>query len=149
MFDSSCFRGKNHFEDDGSQNHLIFQLIDRYFKRIIGVGSGEYIYFSKSKRLSDERINFDTASNYSIYYSSKIRAKFNGNCLNQEKIPYANKTIVNIYMVYEISKNYNISSYPTLENCLFGAVILTKHNDIDEYKYSEYGTGFDKKGLFQ
>ena len=31
---------------------------------------------------------------------------------------------------------YNISSYPTLENCLFGAVSLTKNNDIYIYKYS-------------
>ena len=35
-----------------------------------------------------------------------------------------------------------------LENCLFGAVKLTKHPDIDQYKYSGYGTGFDKTGFF-
>ena len=28
--------------------------------------------------------------------------------------------IVNIYIFYEISKNINISNYPTLENSLFG-----------------------------
>ena len=55
---------------------------------------------------------------------------------------------VNIYIIYKISKNYNISSYPTLENCLFGAVSLTKHVDIDQYKYSGYGIGFDRKGEF-
>ena len=43
------------------------------------------------------------------------------------------------------NKNYNINSYPTLENCLFGAVSLTKNNDIDKYKYSGYGIGFHKK----
>ena len=47
-----------------------------------------------------------------------------------------------------IGKNYNISSYPTLENCLFGAVSLTKNADIDQYKYSGYGTGFDRLGGF-
>ena len=57
-------------------------------------------------------------------------------------------TIVNIYIVYEISKNENISSYPTLENCLFGAVSLTKNADIDKYKYSGYGIGFDRHGEF-
>ena len=51
-----------------------------------------------------------------------------------------------MYIVYEISKNYNISSYPTLENYLFGAVSLTKNADIDRYKYSGYGIGFDRKG---
>ena len=45
---------------------------------------------------------------------------------------------------YKISKNYNVSSYPTLENCLFGGVSLTKHADIDQHKYSGYGTGFDR-----
>ena len=38
----------------------------RYFNRTAGVGSGNYIYFWKSKGLSDERINSNTASNYSI-----------------------------------------------------------------------------------
>ena len=47
-----------------------------------------------------------------------------------------------------MSKNYNISSYPTLENCLFGAVSLTKNVDIDQYKYSGYSIGFDRGGEF-
>ena len=56
--------------------------------------------------------------------------------------------MANIYIVYEISKNYIISSYPALENCLFGAVSLTKHVDIDQNKYSGYGIGFERKGEF-
>ena len=28
---------------------------------------------------------------------------------------------------------------------MFGAVKLTKHINIDEYKYSRYGIGFDRK----
>ena len=56
--------------------------------------------------------------------------------------------IVKIYIVYEISKSINISNYPTLENCLFGAVSLTKNADIDRYKYSGYRTGFDRHGSF-
>ena len=35
-----------------------------------------------------------------------------------------------------------------LENCLFGAVKLTKYVDIDLYKYSGYGIGFDRKRFF-
>ena len=56
--------------------------------------------------------------------------------------------IVNIYIVYEITDNFNVSSYPTLENCLFGAVKLTKNADIDKYGYSGYGIGFDRRGSF-
>ena len=48
-------------------------------------------------------------------------------CLKQDKMTYAYKTIVDVYIVYEINKNYNIASYPTLESFLFGAVSLTKH----------------------
>ena len=103
--------------------------------------------------MSDERINSITASNYSItpelsYHGCKIRVKLNGSCLNQDRATYCHGTIVNIYIVYEISKNYNISSYSTLENCLFGAVSLTKHVDIHQYKYSGHGIGFDRKGEF-
>ena len=31
---------------------------------------------------------------------------------------------------------------------MFGAVNLTKHNHIDEYKYSGFDIGFDRKGTF-
>ena len=56
------------------------------------------------------------------YVSTKIRVKFSESCIKQDKATYNHGTIVNIYIVYEISKNYNISSYKTLENGLFGAV---------------------------
>ena len=34
MFDLSYFIGKSHFEEDGTQNHLLFQPINKYFKVI-------------------------------------------------------------------------------------------------------------------
>ena len=57
-FDSIYFRGKSHFEEDGTQNDLVFQPMYRYFKRVAGVGTGNYIYFWKSKGLSDEILQF-------------------------------------------------------------------------------------------
>ena len=33
-FDSSFFRGKSHFEDDGTQSWLVFEPKQRYFKTI-------------------------------------------------------------------------------------------------------------------
>ena len=74
--------------------------------------------------------------------------EFNGSSLKQDKIMYTHGKVVNIYIAYEISKNNNISHYMTLKNCLFGAVSLTKNADIDRYKYSGYGTGFDRRGNF-
>ena len=35
-----------------------------------------------------------------------------------------------------------------MENCLFRAVRLTKNMDVDEYKYSGYGIGFNEKIKF-
>ena len=55
-FDTTYFSGKSHFEGD-TQNYLVFQPIYRYFRRIISVGSDNYIYFWKSIGLSDERFN--------------------------------------------------------------------------------------------
>ena len=150
-FDADYFRGKSHFEEDGTQNYLVFQLIYRYFRRIVGTGSGIYIYFWKSIGLSDERFNSNTASNNKITpelscYGTKITVEFNGSCLKQDKVTYSHGKIVNIYIVYEINKNYSINTYPTLENCLFEAVSLSKNVDIDKYKYSGYDIGFDRVG---
>ena len=35
-----------------------------------------------------------------------------------------------------------------LKNCLFGAVTLTKNEDIDKYGYSGYGIGFARISSF-
>ena len=40
------------------------------------------------------------------------------------------------------------SDDPTLGNSLFGAAKLLKNADIDKYKYSGYGIGFDASGNF-
>ena len=45
-------------------------------------------------------------------------------------------------------RNFNVSSYETLEKCLFGAVSLAKDADIDKYEYSVYGIEFDGHGSF-
>ena len=56
--------------------------------------------------------------------------------------------IENIYIAYGINTIFDIDSYPTLKDCLFDAVKLTKHPDIDQYKYSGYGIWFARKESF-
>ena len=68
--------------------------------------------------------------------------------MKQDSVTFNHKKVENIYIVYEISKGINISDYSILENCLFGAVTLTKNANIDKHKYSEYGIGFDRYGRF-
>ena len=78
-FDSSYFIGKNHFEEDGNQNYLVFQPIVRYFKVIT---HANYILSCKSKGLSAETIKPSTTSDNSLipelnYYDDfKVRVKF-------------------------------------------------------------------------
>ena len=40
---SSYFIGKSHFEEDGTQNYLVFQPLYWYFKRIASIGNGNCI----------------------------------------------------------------------------------------------------------
>ena len=70
------------------------------------------------------------------YVGTKARVKFNGDRLKEDKISFDHGKIVNIDIVYKIKRSVNMSSYTTPENCLFGAVKLTKYVDVDLYKYS-------------
>ena len=105
------------------------------------------------KKLSAESIKPPTTSDNSLtprlnYYGNKVRVKFTGSCLKQPVISYTHSNIVNIYIVYDLCAFSSHNNDPTLKNCLFGAVTLTKNTDIDKYKYSGYGTGFDKISSF-
>ena len=64
------------------------------------------------------------------------------------KILYPHGKVVHIYIVYELGVSSSHNNYPTLKNCLFGAVTLTENTDIDKYEYSGYGTGFDRGSSF-
>ena len=54
----------------------------------------------------------------------------------------------NVYVVYELGASSSSSSDPTLKNCLFGAVTLTKNSDIEKYGYFGFGIGFDRRSSF-
>ena len=71
--------------------------------------------------------------------------KFSGSCLKQDKITFNHGKTVDIYIAYDLKSNL-INFDSTLQNCLFGAIKLTKNSDID--KYAGYGIGFDSKGTF-
>ena len=61
------------------------------------------------------------------------------------KLSYTHGELVNIYIVYELGASSSHVNDPTLKNCFFGAVTLTKNGDIDKYGYSGYGIGLDRK----
>ena len=64
-FDSSYFIGKSHFDEDGTQNYLIFQPIIRYFK-VNMITNTDYVLSWKSKGLSAECIKLATTSDNSL-----------------------------------------------------------------------------------
>ena len=100
----------------------------------------------QSKGLSNENIDPPTTSlSRSInYVGNKIRVKPTGSWLKQAtKLIYTYAKVVNIHIVYEIGASTSNDNDPTLKNCLFGAVTLTRHADIEKYGHSGYGIEFD------
>ena len=150
-FDLGYFIGKNYFGEDGAQNYLVFQPLFRYFKVN---NNTNIVLLWKSKGLSDNAIKPPSISNNSLapklnyYYPSKIRVKFTGSYLKQHKVIFNHGKVVNIYIVYQLDVSTSRDSDPTIKKCLFGAVTLTKDADIDKYRYSGYGTGFDRRSSF-
>ena len=89
-FDSSYIIGKSHFEEDGTQDYLVFQPLNKYFKVITNT---DYVSPWKSKGLSAQSIKPPTTSDNSLtpilnYYGTKTRVKFTGSCLKQPKVSY-------------------------------------------------------------
>ena len=144
------FIGKSNFDEDDTQNYLVFQTINQYFEVITNT---DYVSSWKSKGLSFESIKPPTGSDNCLtpalnYCGTKTRVKLTGSCLKQPKILYTHGKVVNIYIAYELGESSSHINNPTVKNFLFGAVALTKNVDIDKYGYSGYGTGFDRKSSF-
>ena len=106
-FDSSYFINKSRFEEDDTQNYLVFQPINRYFKVSANT---DYVSSWKSKGLSAETIKPPTTSDNSLtpagsYYGTKARVKFTGSCLKQSEVSYTHGKVVNIYIAYELGES--------------------------------------------
>ena len=125
----------------------------KYFKLNSVVNVVDHVLSWQSKGIFKESIKPPTTSNYSLnprlnYYGSKTRVQFTGSCLKQPNHTFNHEKIKNIYIVYELGASTSYTSDPTTKNCLFGAVTLTKNADIEKYKYSGYGIGFDRRSSF-
>ena len=94
-FDSGDFIGKSHFEEDGTQNYFVFQPMNKY----LIIGNSDYVLSWESKGLSNESITPPSAPNNFLspslnYLGTKIRVRFSGCCLKQDKITYTHGKIV-------------------------------------------------------
>ena len=84
-FGLGCFIGKSYFEEDGTENYLVFQPIRRHLKINL---IKKYISSWKSKKLSDKTITpygtFDNSLTILIdHYGTRVRLKFSKGCLKQ------------------------------------------------------------------
>ena len=127
----SYFIGINYFESDGTQNYLVFQPIDNYLKFTPKTG-----LFSewKSKGLSDKIIkppDTSLAPTPGFKNDGKRYFVFRGDYLKEDEAKSKYKKIINIYIVFDLQSSPNYNSDFTLENCLFGAVRVTKNTDTE------------------
>ena len=152
--DLSYYRSKQYFDKgSGKQNYLAFLPMGKYFKLNSVLKAADYVLSWQSKGLSNESIKPPTTTNDSLtpelnYYGTKIRVKFTRSCLKICDHIFTHTKVVNIYIVYELAASSSHDSDPTIKNCLFGAVTFTKKADIEKYKYSGYGIGFDRRSSF-
>ena len=125
----------------------------KYFKLNTIVNVIDRVLSWQSKEISNESIKPPTTSDNILnprlsYYGTKIRVQFTGSCLKQPKFKFTHKKVVNIYIVYELGASSSHISDPTIRNCLVGSVTLTKNADIEKYRCSGYGIGFDRRSSF-
>ena len=75
------------------------------------------MFYHGNLKVSTESITSPSVPNNFInhslnYFGTKIRVRFSGSCLKQDKFTYTHGKIANIYTVHEINKKDNtISSY--------------------------------------
>ena len=86
-FDISFFRGKNNFEEDGTQNWFVFQSMGKYLEMSYTNNITDILSW-KSKALSGLEIKPIKTNSYLLnpridqYDTSNIRLKFYGSILN-------------------------------------------------------------------
>ena len=129
------------------QNYLIFILAKKYIEHFIG---NSLIELWKSNEPTIENAENITKldSNFAptlVDHHLLQDINFNEQWL-ANKIFIPNR-VINLYTSYTLNpRNFNADF--TLGNCLFGSVNLTKNTDLDKYKYSGYGIGFDSRSDF-
>ena len=110
----SYFRGKSHFEEDGTQHYLVFQPINRYIKLV--ANNKLYISLWKSKETIKPPATSDNSLNPLIdYVGDKTRLKFNRSCLKQPKMQYTHGTTVQVYIVYELGGSSSNDNDPIIK----------------------------------
>ena len=117
----------------------MFQVKDKYFEDEYG-STNKAIRVWKSKGISNQNLNSAGGIAGELRMSKPIKPAYaildKKQIFQQKKIDVIkNRSIVNIYIVYELSLK-TLSSNNVLRNSLFGATEVTKpNNTTDPHKY--------------
>ena len=114
--------GKSHFDEDGTQNYLVFQSTFEYFTL-----NSSWMTKWKSEGSSNKRLEVVSTSSNTLnplinYYGDKVRLRYTGSILKQKTVIHSHKKVVNLYVVYEITNFHGTNNYSTLTNALFVAL---------------------------
>ena len=72
---------------------------------------------------------------------------YHGSMING-KLDYYHGSVINICLVYALEDRKVNNRDFTAQNCLFGAVEITKNINTSHYRYNGYGICFDGKSSF-
>ena len=106
---ASYLKGKNYFDEDGTQNYLVFQGAYKYLedasKNIINFHANSWM----SKGLPDKKISSVSGFKrpFIEYTNAKIKLKFDESILIQ-KLSASLGLIANYYIVYKLNPRTNI-----------------------------------------
>ena len=138
----SILNGLKYFSSEIFQNYLVFIPAKKYIKYFSGTTC---IDLWKSNGISEENIENITKwdSNFAPTFVRHLLPdiNFNGHCLINNI--FNPRKVINLYISYALNPQLrNLNTDFTLGNWLF-VVKLTKNTDLDKYRYSGYGIGFD------
>ena len=131
--EASFNRGSYHYNQ---QSYLKYEPRYFNFKKY-----GNSINVWKSSRIDSFSVNSDlnsianssfTKPQY-VVNAGRLGVKFSGNFMKQAKVVYPHSSVISIYIVYELEKRTEHTPEFTTQNCLFGAVRITK--DINTLRY--------------
>ena len=96
-FASTLVTGQSYFVNDGSQNFLIFEPIDKILTTFFGLPSTTVE--RESKVLSNEKIKPSFTTNHSLsptlvwMNNSRIRLEFKRSCWKQDKVTFTTNNV--------------------------------------------------------
>ena len=135
--ESYLFIEQSYFDNDRAQLFIIIQPIHTTITKFSG--RLDTVSQLESKGLSDENIMplYATNRNLSlklVWYNSRIKLKYKGSCLKQNKGTFSPENVVTLFIVYELNTWLGDLSFDfAFKNCLFISVKLTKIPDPNKY----------------